>query len=215
MVTEKDFIVIKITNEDIKNAKIECQLEHGRFEFKLQEAIKKRNGKKSTDFELKESEPIIKIVKSYWVEMNIWEQYSGSGQMNYYYNSIIKLAELGIDVDGMFAEWNSHKEEWRNQFDKSMHEMDIIDNLLEEEGNSGLNTEHNFATWIEIIIHSLPDPMIARIELNLIRDDLDTNGQLYLIDTLKRIRELRHLWKKSAIEIYKEFDDISKKVIYE
>ena len=43
--------------------------------------------------------------------MNIWEQYSGSGQMNFYYNCIERWIELlGIDdVDAKFDEWYSKR----------------------------------------------------------------------------------------------------------
>lgn len=200
-------VTIKITPEMIQEAKALSNAMQGSFQFRLNKVITERNGRPSSTAEKWQAVPLRDVVWGYWFEMNIMETYSGSGQMNYYYNCIIKMAALGIDVDALFKGWHSHKEEWRKNFEEDVAESDIEDAMLEEEGWCGLNSEYNLATWIETVIRPLPDPMIARVELDLIRDDLNTNGQLYLLDTLERLKKLRHSWKNTIIEPTKEFYD--------
>lgn len=118
MVTEKDIVRIKISPEMIEQAKALSKAMICRFHFRLDEAIKTRNGKLPSAIEKWCAVPIRQLVFGYWYEMNIMHTYSGSGQMNYYYNSIIKMAKLGIDVDKLSKNWHDHKEEWREEFEK-------------------------------------------------------------------------------------------------
>jgi hypothetical protein len=205
-------VTIKITPEMIQEAKALDKVMTSSFEFRLDKAIAQRNGRPSSAAEKWKAVPLRDVVWGYWYEMSVMETYSGSGQMNYYYNCIVKMAALGIDVDALFRGWNSHREKWKQEFDEDVAESEIEDAMLEEEGNSGLNSEYNFATWIETVIRSLPDPMVARVELDIIRDDLNTNGKLYLLDTLERLKKLRHSWKNTIIEPTKEFYDSMKEI---
>jgi hypothetical protein len=118
MVTEKDYVTIKITPKIIEQAKALSKAMIGSFQFRLDDAIQKRNGKPPSGIEKWCAVPIRQLVFSYWYEMNILETYSGSGQMNYYYNSIIKMAELGIDVNKLSKNWYDKAPKWKRDFEE-------------------------------------------------------------------------------------------------
>lgn len=120
MVDKKDIVTIKITPKMIQEAKALSKAMFGSFGFRLDKAIKKRNGKPPSPIEKWCTVPLRNAVFGYWYEMNILETYSGSGQMNYYYNCIIKMAELGIDVKSLSRKWDDHKEEWQQEFKESI-----------------------------------------------------------------------------------------------
>lgn len=62
------------------------------------------------------------IIFGYWYEMNVMDTYSGSGQMNFYYNCIDRWIELiGIDaVNTKFEEWHSKRKEMQKEFELSI-----------------------------------------------------------------------------------------------
>lgn len=136
MVTEKDFVKIKITPEIIEQAKALDKAMTGSFHFRLDRAITERNGRSSSRVEKWVAAPLRKDVFGYWFEMNIMQTYSGSGQMNYYYNCIIKMASLGIDVNKLFEGWNHHREEWRKDFDEAVEWEDSHEYLLNWENRA-------------------------------------------------------------------------------
>jgi hypothetical protein len=118
MVTEKDYVNIKITPEIIEQAKALSKAMYGSFGFRLDETIKKRNDIPSSVVEKWCAVPLRRVVFGYWYEMNILKTYSGSGQMNYYYNCIIKMAELGIDVNKLSKNWHDKAPEWKQDFEE-------------------------------------------------------------------------------------------------
>ena len=117
MVNEKDFVSIKITPEMIQEAKALDKAMKGSVQYRLDQAIAERNGRPSSTAEKWQAVPLRQVVFGYWYEMNIMETYSGSGQMNYYYNCIIGMAKLGINVHKMSENWHNHKEEWKRDFE--------------------------------------------------------------------------------------------------
>jgi len=164
-------IKIDITEEDIKKAKGQV----------IQASLKAKSY-----YETKSNDEILELFRQQ-VFMHEFGSVSSRDDVEYW-------TVEGILLERGFTELKLHKiyAEVVEQGEKWQKYWNTIYEIQEAEGGH-YNSKYNCTEWIETIIRNLDYPMIARLELKLIRNDLNTNGHIDFLETLQLLKDNRKL----------------------